>query len=139
MFAELGGYVQVQGSPRAGVSVATYTNGGLSAAFVAKASPFTGNVILLGALTGPQGFYVLRQVNLGPPLSAGEITLGDEFGGLADFHVGGETSFDLLGLVDRGPIIAYCAAAACAPPAPFPAAWLLTLRYDLVYAKPGIS
>ena len=67
MFSELGGQVQVQGAPRAGVSVATYTNGGLSSVQLARGVPFTGNVILLGAETGPHGYYLLRQVNIQPP------------------------------------------------------------------------
>ena len=56
-----------------------------------------------------------------------------------DFHPGGEIAFDLLGLVTRGPVIAFCGSVSVAPPAPFPVAWILTLRYDLIFAEPGIS
>jgi hypothetical protein len=133
VFAELGGYVQVQGSPRAGVSVATYTNGGLELTFEGQVSGFTGVVTLLPTLAGPTGFYILRWINLTGPLTAGAIVVNDATGNVVEFAPGMPTSYDLTGLVVRS-LKATCTAATTVAPA-----WAITTRYDLVYAKPGIS
>jgi hypothetical protein len=133
VFSELGGYVQVQGSPRAGVSVATYTNGGLELTFKAELSGFSGILDLLPLLAGPHGYYVLRWINLTGPITGGIIVISDALGNVLEFVPGQPQAMDLGGLVVRN-LEATCTAPTFAAPA-----FGITTRYDEIFAKPGIS
>lgn len=134
MFSEVGGSVQVQGSPRAGVAVATYESQGNLFVFQTYTGPTSTSHLLLPAFAS-HGTYVLKRACITPRLTgASELILfSNPSANICVWDPTTDLNYDLGGLpITDAPVSLTTDIAN-------PQTIQFSLWYDLIYEPPGIS